>query len=336
MKPRISVLLPTKNRCEPMKECLDSLVKQTFKNFEVVIVDGGSTDGTKELVEKYSKKLKIKFDFQSGGLIKQENKGWKIAEGDIVIRTDDDVITEPGWLEAVDKTFRLSDKIGGVTGPTLMPEERQKYRDLFFFQERLNNGGFFWKIIGKVYFDYFLEGEAMRATKWFRSGAFSLGSNYPDCLKIKEPFEVSHQEACNMATRRDLLEKTGGFDETYVGIGEYNEPDVSFNVRKLGYKIMFNPRAVVHHLPSKAGFFNERPNAYGRIMNFINFYFKHIKPNSVDKFLRFNAYLLFLNLFFIHQFMVKREVSQLGCIPATFAGLLKNIFKPESWRGGIL
>jgi glycosyltransferase involved in cell wall biosynthesis len=326
-KPKVSVIIPTKNRCEALKQCLDSLMTQTYKNLEIIIVDGGSTDRTKELVNDYSNKLPIVFTVQNGGLIPQENKGWRIASGDIIVRTDDDVIADSGWIEEIVNTFNLSDKVGGVTGPTIIPEKRKEYRDLFHFQKKLTQGGIFWKLIGKIYFDYFLEGEPFAIGKWFRSGAFSLGSNYPECLKLKEPIEVDHHEACNMAIKKYILEKIGGFDETFVGIGEFNEPDVSFKIRKVGYKTMFNPKARVEHFPSREGFFKERPNSYGRILNFINFYFRHIKPNTPDKFVRFFSYLLFLNGFFIYKAITTRQINQLGCIPGTIVGLTKNLFK---------
>lgn len=166
-----------------------------------------------------------------------------------------------------------------------------------------------------------MEGQPFTLGKWFKSGAFSLGSNYPKCLSLKEPIEVDHHEACNMAVKKVLLEKIGGFDETYVGIGEFNEPDVSFKIGKIGYKIIFDPKAAVYHLSSKEGFFKERPSSYGRVRNFINFYFKHIKPNTPDKFIRFFSYLLFLNGFFIYKGITTRRLNQFGSILGTIKGL---------------
>ena len=326
-KPMVSIVIPTKDRCESLKRCLDSLSQQTYEDFEVVIVDGGSTDGTRSIIAEYSEKLPIRFEAQKGGLIPQMNKGWKMANGEVVIRTDDDIVASPQWLRQVVATFATSEEVGGVTGPTIMPEEHKQSRDLFYFQKKLKTGNILWRLIGNIYFNYFLEGEESAVGKWFRSGAFSLGSNYEQCLKLDGCIEVDHHEACNMAVKKELLEQVGGFDETFIGIGEFNEPDVSFKIRKLGYRIMFNPKALVFHLPSKEGFFQERPNSYGRVLNLINFYFRHIKPNNPDKFLRFFSYLLFQNAFFIYKFITTGQIKQLGCILGTIVGLASNIFR---------
>ena len=334
-KLKVSVVVPTKNRCQALKKCLDSLLRQTYKNFEIVIVDGGSTDGTENLVNEYGRRLAVKFVKQKKrGLVNAVNDGWNASNGDIVIRTDDDIIATREWLQKVVETFCISDDIGGVTGPTIIPEELRKYRDIFYFQKSMKEGHILWNLIGKIYFDYFLEGELLTVGKFFRSGGFSLGSNYIECLGLREPIEVDHHEACNMAVRRNLLEEIGGFDTAFIGIGDYGEPDVSFKIRELGYKIMFNPKAIVYHLPSKEGVFKDRPNSYGRILNFINFYFRHIRPNTLDKFVRFNLYLLFLNGYFIYKFITTRQINQLGCRLGTIVGLAKNIFRVNAWRGG--
>jgi glycosyltransferase involved in cell wall biosynthesis len=326
--PKVSIIIPTKNRCQSLKECLDSFLRQAYKNFEVVIVDGGSTDGTKQLVAHYKNKIDIIFIEQKRkGLVNAVNEGWKSSYGEIIIRTDDDIVASQEWLREVIEIFGNLDGVGGVTGPTIIPEALKENRDIFFFQRRMREGNLFWRLLGRVYFDYFLEGETLAIGKFFRSGAFSVGSNYVLCLKLKTPMEVDHHEACNMAIKRTLLEKIDGFDEIFVGIGDFSEPDVSFKIRKLGYRIIFNPKAVVYHLPSREGFFKERPSSRGRITNFINFYFRHIKPNTPDKFFRFFSYILFLNCFYIYKAITTRQINQFGGIFGTVVGLTKNIFR---------
>ena len=302
---------------------LESFAGQVYRDFEIVVVDGGSTDQTEQIVNEFSKKIKIKFVVQIGGLIKQENKGLEIAEGEIFIRTDDDAKAPPQWLEEIVKTFDSDKNVGGVTGPTVTPN--MESRDLFLFQDKLQKGNIFWRMAGRLYNDYILEGKRMEICKFFKSGAFSIGSNYPHALELKGPIEVDMHDCCTMACRTDLLRKVGGFDDMFEGVGEYGESDVSFKIRKLGYKILFNPKAFIYHLSSKTGIFSSRVNSYGRMMNFLNFYFKHYKLKSFDQLMRFLTYVFFQNGYYFYMFLNSGQKSQLGSITATVIGIIKNV-----------
>jgi len=325
MQPLVSIFIPTCNRAASIKKVLDSLAQQTYKHFEVIIVDYKSTDSTLKIIDSFKKVLMIKLIRQKKkGLSRAANEALKIAEGEIFIRTDDDVIMSPKWLEAIVETFKGDDTIGGVTGPTVVPKNHLTSRDLLFFTEKFRQGNLLWKFIGKIYFNYLLERNPYRVSNWCKSGAFSLGSNYESSLN--EPIrEVNNLEACNFSVRTKLLKKIEGFDLNYVDLGEYHEPDAAFKIMNLGYRLIFNPKASLNHCPSQDGFYKDRPNSYTRMTNFIKFYFSHIKPNTFDKFLRFSSYLLFLNSFYIFQFLKKRQINQLGAIQGTFVGLLKEL-----------
>lgn len=321
----ISVLIPTRNRKESLSKTLTSLSKQTFKDFEVIVADGHSTDGTLALIEKWSKRMRIKVVNGEGGLVRAMNNAWKEAAGEIITRTDDDVVVLSGWLKAVWQTFASDNQIGGVTGPTIIPDENIKTRDIFLVQEKFLFGNIFWKLLGKLYYDYFMEGEPFRVSHWFACGAFSLGTNYKSCLKIKEPLVVDNLEACNYSVRRNLLKKVGGFDPFFTGVGEYHEPDVAFKIQKLGYKLVFHPQAQVYHCPVQTGIYQARPHSFSRACNFINFYFRHIRPDTPNKFFRFYTYLIFINIFWFYKFISTRQILELGAIPGTIWSVLKNI-----------
>ena len=203
-QPTISVMIPTKNRAASLKKALDSLVEQVFKDFELVVVDGGSTDNSKELVFSYEKHFPVQWAVKEGGLIPQMNVAYQLAKGQYVVRTDDDVMFTPGWLKGIVETFERDEHIGGVTGPTIIPEEHAQSRDLFYFEKKLRECNVFWKILGKLYYDYFLEGIPYRVSHWCKSGAFTLGTNFTSALR--EPLqEVNNLEACNWAVRKELL-----------------------------------------------------------------------------------------------------------------------------------
>ena len=322
--PLISVMIPTKNREVSLKKALDSLVIQSFRDFELVVVDGGSTDNTKELVFSYEKHFPIQWAEKEGGLIPQMNVAYQIAHGKYAVRTDDDVIFSKGWLQGIFETFESDENIGGVTGPTVIPKEHAESRDLFYFEKKFREGGLFWKVVGKLYYGYFLEGTPYRVSHWCKSGTFTLGTNFETALNEPRQ-EVNNLEACNWAVRRDLLVRVGGFDPIYTGIGEYHEPDAACKIQKLGYKLVFSPKAHLFHCPSVEGFFKERPDSFPRIINFITFYFRHIQPNTLDKFVRFFMYLSFQNAFFVFQAIGKKQMGLLGAVPGTVVGLFNVI-----------
>jgi len=322
-KSLISIFIPTGNRAKSLKKVLDSLSIQTYKKFEILIVDYKSTDETPIIISDYVNKLQIKFIRQEKkGLVGAANLALKKAKGKFFIRTDDDVIMKPYWLEAIYETFRKNKKIGGVTGPTVVPKKYLLNRDLFSFENKFQTGGAFWKIVGYIYINYFMEGQPYRVSHWFDSGAFSLGSNYASALK--EPVQdINNLEACNWSVRTKLLKQIGGFDDSYGGLGEYHEADAAFRIQKLGYKLIFNPKIFLNHCPSQDGFFIDRPSSYSRMVNFIVFYLRYIKPNSVSKLIKFLSYLSFINCYYIFQSIKHRQLSQLGALAGNISGLIK-------------
>ena len=319
------------DRSGSLEKVLDSLKDQTYINFEVIIVDGSIDDLTKEVVNKYKTTMSIIFLKQkTKGLVNVINEGVEKSTGDILIRTDDDIVAGKEWLGEIIKAFNESESVGGVTGPTIIPDEIKDSRDLFYFQEKMKTGNFFWRLLGKFYFKYLLEDKAFAIGKFFRSGAFSVGSNHIEYLTFDECIEVDHLEGCNLAVRDDLLKRIGGFDPIFSGVAEYNDADAAYKIRKLGYKILFNPKAKILHLPSKGGAYKERINSYSRMINFIIFYFRHIRPNNLDKFIRFSSYLFFLNGYYTYRFFTTRNFGYLQSIPATFIGFFQNVFKQNS------
>ncbi len=319
----LSIFIPTGNRAESLRKVLQSLSRQTYKHFEVIIVDYKSLDKTFSVITAYSKKLRLKLIHQKvKGLTRAANMALLAAHGKIFVRTDDDVIMSPGWLAAIHETFLLDKHIGGVTGPTIIPRAYLKNRDLFVFETKFKRGNWFWKLVGKLYFGFFMEHQPYAVSRWFKSGAFALGTNFESARK--QPIqEASNLEACNFSVRTDALRQVGGFDEGYGGVGEYHEAAAAFKIKNLGYKLVFNPKAYLNHCPSQEGFYSDRPASYSRMVNFMFFYLTYIKPNSLSKFFRFSSYVLFLNIYYIVTALKTRQLAQLGALPGTAAGVIK-------------
>ena len=316
-----SVAVPTFNRNDDLSRCLDSLSKQSYSDFEVIIANGGDYGSVRRVADEF-RNLRIKIINQERkGLTEARNLGWTHTQADIVCFIDDDLVVSPEWLSNIVNTFLSDDNIGGVSGPTTIPDDRQKNRDLaLFLADFKSSPNVFLRVLGKLYLGIILENRIKDVGRILKSGAFTPGSNYKECLSLSDTIDVDYLEACHMCFRRKLLEELKGFDYIYEGTGEWQEPDLSFKVRKKGYKLVFNPKAVTYHYISQGGVFKARTNSYERSKNFIFFYMRWVKPNSLEKILRFGANILFINLYWCYKFFQSKNPDWLRGIWGTFVG----------------
>jgi Glycosyltransferases involved in cell wall biogenesis len=98
----ISVIIPALNEEDVIEYCLQSLENQNYKNFEIIVVDGGSKDRTVEIAEKYARVIKQKSKTIGGA----RKEGTLAAKGDILAFTDADTIFDPNWLSSIEKSMK--------------------------------------------------------------------------------------------------------------------------------------------------------------------------------------------------------------------------------------
>jgi glycosyltransferase involved in cell wall biosynthesis len=132
--PLVSIIVPCYNQAQYLDEALDSVLKQSFENWECIIVDDGSPDNTEEVVEKWLEKdSRFKYVFQeNGGLSSARNYGISKSEGEFILPldADDKISTDYTKLaiEAFEKDSCLilvyckAEKFGGETGSWDLPD----------------------------------------------------------------------------------------------------------------------------------------------------------------------------------------------------------------------
>lgn len=100
-KPLISIIIPIYNTSNYLEKCLESVVNQSFKNFEVICIDDGSTDGSYDILEKFKSKYdNIKVIYQKNqGVAVARNRGLNEVTGDYIIFIDSDDFIKPNYLE---------------------------------------------------------------------------------------------------------------------------------------------------------------------------------------------------------------------------------------------
>ena len=122
----ISVVIPSYNEEANITECLVAFERQTIprRDFEVIVVDGGSADATRELAEEHADLVFIQKSRRVGGA---RNDGIMRASGTIVATTDADCIVPPGWVERIAHDFARQ-RIAQLYGPVYPIEEGLKNR----------------------------------------------------------------------------------------------------------------------------------------------------------------------------------------------------------------
>jgi glycosyltransferase involved in cell wall biosynthesis len=160
----ISVIVPAKNEEKFIGKCLESLKKQHYnKAYEIIVVDGGSTDKTREVAKKYADKI---FTHLGKGPGRARNYGAKKAKYEIVAFTDADCIVSPYWLSRIEKSIKGDTiAVGGIIKPY-----KGLLRDKIMF--KINSD--WWVRLSTVFGIYQLYGNscAYRKDKFLEIGGF--------------------------------------------------------------------------------------------------------------------------------------------------------------------
>jgi len=117
--PRFSVIICSHNGARTIRDCLEALTLQSYSNFETIVVNDGSTDGTGEIAAEYDVRL---ITTENQGLSRARNVGWQAAIGEYIAYIDDDAYPDVHWLEYLVPAFLNSEHVA-IGGPNVEPVE---------------------------------------------------------------------------------------------------------------------------------------------------------------------------------------------------------------------
>ncbi|MDO8497626.1 MAG: glycosyltransferase [bacterium] len=322
MNNKADIFIPTSRSAKILGRCLQSLMVQSEKKFQLIIVGKNTNTSIEKIIKKCNKKLAIQYILQEKpGLVGAANTALRYSRSPIFIRIDDDVIVSKKWLPEILFLFKDT-KVGGVTGPTYIQNKDTVGRDSISFYDRLLHPNAMMKYVSILYNQLLYEGKMFAVGIFLSNGAFSIGSNFKECIPTTKPFEVMNVEGCNFAVKTSLLKRIGGFDTTFQkGLGEYHEADIALKIRSEGKIIIFNPKAFIYH-KIQNNLDSTRPDAYNRVKNYLIFYKRYFKIKSLSTLIRFILYLGMQNLYYFYKFLSSRDSSQLGAWLGTIDGLL--------------
>jgi glycosyltransferase involved in cell wall biosynthesis len=182
MFPKISVITPTYNQGCYIEDCIQSILSQGYPNLEYIIIDGGSTDGTLEIIKKYQNQLSFWVSEKDNGLYDALNKGFKRATGEIFGWLNSDDILHIKSLFSIAEIFSTFSEVQWLQGyPSLIDV---KGRIVFHQKPRFNKYDFFLK----EYRDgTFIQQES---TYWRREFYDKAGSHISTKYKYAGDFEL--------------------------------------------------------------------------------------------------------------------------------------------------
>lgn len=212
--PRVSVVIPNYNGASWLSACLESLAGQEFRDFEVILVDNGSTDDSVRLLREHFPYVRLFALEKNTGFAAAVNVGIWAGQGRYVALLNNDTIAKSGWLGSLVQTLEASpEEVGAVASKMLQLDEPDLIDDA---------------------------GDALSWT----GAAQKTGHGQPagDYDQRREIFSP-----CAGATlyRRSFLEILQGFDELFFAYLE--DLDLGLRGRLLGYRYLFEPAAEVHH-----------------------------------------------------------------------------------------
>jgi len=217
--PIVSVVISTWNSGNVLDRCLSNLAKQTVKDFEVIIVDNGSSDNSIENIQERWPAL----DFQirkldkNTGFAAANNLGAQLARGDWLALLNSDAFPEPEWLE------------------NLLQAAAREPRFSFFASRQLQAGAP--HLLDGAGDAYHISGLAWRRYAGLPAAQFGLES--------EEVFSACAASA--FYSRRAFLQ-VGGFDKSFFSYHE--DVDLGFRLRLQGFRCLYVPEAVVQHVGS--------------------------------------------------------------------------------------
>jgi GT2 family glycosyltransferase len=258
----ISVIVLNWNGSHYLGECLGSLLNQDYPDYEVLLVDNGSTDGSVEFVkEKFGKNTNLRVIAlkKNYGFSKGNNIGIKYAQGDYVIILNNDTKVKENFITELVKTAESDYQIGSVGCKILF-----KKGNVWFSQKFMNEG---------FIVPFFLQ---------------TLVEERIETISNSFAINLSNS-GCAVLYRKSVLDEVGLFDEDFWS--NWEDWDLGYRISLAGFKSIYIPKPLVYHVGGGSEGFS--PERYVRIYrNMFLTYFKNYEDKNLLT--RFPVFLFFM------------------------------------------
>lgn len=215
MKNFISIIIVNYNGKKWLKQCLDSLLKQTYKSYEIIVVDNNSKDGSIEFLKKNYKKVILVENDDNYGFAKGNNVGLKKAKGDYILLLNNDTYVEKEFLKNFLKAFDEIPYLAIAQSKLVLLDNKNI----------LDTCGGFWTDTTFLY---------------------HVGNHKDKLLpQYNKSFPVFSVKAASVLIKRSVIEKIGLFDDDFWCY--YEETDFCQRAWLAGYECWYYPHVTTYH-----------------------------------------------------------------------------------------
>lgn len=248
--PEVSIIIVSRNSLIFLKRCLESIFRQTFKNFEVIIIDNGSCDGTLDFIRQNYPNLTLISNKENLGFCAANNQGIELAQGKFILTLNSDVCLEKDYIKNVVNAVSNSSEVGMATGKLLQ-----------FDLKHIDSCGLY----------------LSKARRLFDIGHGKSKANFNSKSYILGPC------AAAALYRRDMLEQIKHFGEYFDNDFFFlvEDFDIALRAQHRGWKALFVPDAIGYHFRNSSNCDRD----FIQYLSFRNRLFLLLKNEKINTFL---------------------------------------------------
>ncbi|MBC7235668.1 MAG: glycosyltransferase family 2 protein [Chloroflexi bacterium] len=219
--PRASVIIPNWNGLHLLRPCLDALARQTWRDFEVIVVDNASSDGSAEAVRREYPQVRILAEARNHGYAAGCNLGVAMARGSVLVLLNNDTVPEPDWLGELIAALDRHPEAGSAASRIVIHD---------------------------------------RPSILHSAGDLYGRNGIPESRGVWQVYAPPYDQECPVfggcgaavAYRREVIQALGGFEPAFFMYCE--DVDLAWRAQLAGWTCVYAPRAVVrHHLSATGG-----------------------------------------------------------------------------------
>lgn len=244
---KASIVLLAWNGRAYLGDCLDAVLAQDYPDFEVLVVDNGSTDGSADFVAAQYPQVRLIRNAHNLGFAAGNNVGLRAATGDVLVLLNQDTVVQPGWLVALAEV--LQDSTVGIVGCKLL------YPD-----GTIQHAG------GRIV-------DARGSTR-------HIGRDEVDAGQYDVVQDADFVTGAALALTRATLTRIGFLDEGFAP-AYYEDADWCYRAREAGLRVVYCPQAVVTHYESVSSETGSRVHQAVFHGGRLRFLFKHQKLDDL-------------------------------------------------------